>query len=509
MKYIIKIKLFVIISAFVSLNAFSVTYNQQQNDTEKGGRFQKTLDYYRNNPQKYKAACFLIDNMNCHFSQTYHWVNAKRQTVSFNEFDYSTYEDAVEAFNKISSVQKLTPVEFTTPDFTTVKSDYLIDNVETAFVAYRSKWAKNLSFEMFCEYILPYRIMDEPLTNWRNSYSKFFEKSFKRCEALKVRDICTLLSNEYKSWFSDIFNLNLKKENQHVLSAQQILFRRQGYCEDMANWGVFMLRSLGIASTVDYTPFWATSTGGHFWQVAFDENGKEIPFFMGDDTPAEFFIRREPSKVLRITFSEQPQTIASRVDTAIIPAGFLRMKNLIDVTEKYWKTFNFSFALNRKFVNEKVVYLSVFNGAKWRIVWWARNNNGKPIFEKMTCGVVYLPMVYKTAKEIPAAAPLLLKPDGKVEILQASTGKLKRIIIPQKQNYLIFRENAKYSLYYWDRSGKWQLLGTKIPETTINPFTTLIFDNVPSNALYVLIPQYSQGKERPFTVDDSGNINYW
>ena len=79
----------------------------------------------------------------------------------------------------------------------------------------------------------------------------------------------------------------------------------------------------------------------------------------------------------------------------------------------------------------------------------------------------------------------------------------------QRTNYLLFRPNTKYKLYFWDKSGKWNYIGQKNSAIQIKPNDVLIFENAPSNALYLLIPEHSKGKERPFTIDDNGIINYW
>jgi len=127
----------------------------------------------------------------------------------------------------------------------------------------------------------------------------------------------------------------------------------------------------------------------------------------------------------------------------------------------------------------------------------------------MSCGVVYLPMVYKSGKEIPASDPYLLKPNGTIEQLKADKISRRQVIIEQKINYLIFRASANYTLYYWDNTGKWISLGTKTSGPIITPHTHLHYDNAPSNALFILIPEYSGGKERPFTVDNNGRIFWW
>jgi hypothetical protein len=127
----------------------------------------------------------------------------------------------------------------------------------------------------------------------------------------------------------------------------------------------------------------------------------------------------------------------------------------------------------------------------------------------MACGVVYLPMIYKNGKEIPASDPYILMSNGTVEKLKTDKTHLRKITIEQKKNYLIFRAKASYTLYYWDTTGKWISLGSKTPGALIFPNTYLQYENTPFNALFILIPEYSEGKERPFTIDNNGKINWW
>ena len=60
-------------------------------------------------------------------------------------------------------------------DIQTVDSAYLCENIEWAFkVREEQPWSKNVSFEDFCRYILPYRVGDETLPVWREKYYREF-----------------------------------------------------------------------------------------------------------------------------------------------------------------------------------------------------------------------------------------------------------------------------------------------------------------------------------------------
>ena len=59
-----------------------------------------------------------------------------------------------------------------------ITSEYLINNIELAFKVWMEQpWGKNISFDVFCEEILPYRVGKEPLENWREKVLIAFPES--------------------------------------------------------------------------------------------------------------------------------------------------------------------------------------------------------------------------------------------------------------------------------------------------------------------------------------------
>lgn len=61
-----------------------------------------------------------------------------------------------------------------------------------------------------------------------------------------------------------------------------------------------------------------------------------------------------------------------------------------------------------------------------------------------------------------------------------------------------------YELRYWSDNGRWEVLGIK--EAAVN---SLVFDNVPKGAL-LWLHDYTRGwDERPFLIDDNGNVEWW
>ena len=57
-------------------------------------------------------------------------------------------------------------------DIRIIKSDFLIRNIDDAFYRWKhGKWARHLTFDQFCEYLLPYKVEElQPLDNWRERF---------------------------------------------------------------------------------------------------------------------------------------------------------------------------------------------------------------------------------------------------------------------------------------------------------------------------------------------------
>lgn len=54
-------------------------------------------------------------------------------------------------------------------DTDVIDADYLAENIEYAFKSWSLPWAKDVSFEDFCRYILPYKMGNEEPERWRQA----------------------------------------------------------------------------------------------------------------------------------------------------------------------------------------------------------------------------------------------------------------------------------------------------------------------------------------------------
>ena len=63
-------------------------------------------------------------------------------------------------------------------DARTLTADYLIRNIDEALAVWDRPWNRHLSFNEFCEWILPYRVSGEVPEEWRTLYRERFLNLF-------------------------------------------------------------------------------------------------------------------------------------------------------------------------------------------------------------------------------------------------------------------------------------------------------------------------------------------
>lgn len=499
---------------FFTINCKNADENRWPNKIETvlnnfGGnrlKFEQVLTHYHNSGDslKFKAACFLLGHINTHYSKGMVWVDTTGRAVDFNELDYNSFDESLAAFDTLKAVTAgINAKAIVYRDADTLSASFLIDNIENAFKAWQYPWNRELPFVDFCEYILPYRVSTEPVQEWRKAY---FEKNNRLLSQLKNSGLdyeaCELINNSVSSSFFSTYNIGKRQEPIPLLGPLNLLHRMQGDCADLVNYTAYCMRSMGIPATVDFVPYWGTSSGRHFWNVTLDENGKPNYFMGGKENPGEYAIYKELPKVYRITYQEQPGCIGAKINNDSIPDDMLKMANLKDVTSKYVKTTGLELDLGVKHAGQ-AVFLCVHNNLKWKPVCGEiANSAGRVHFKDIGCGIIYLPMVLKNMKFYPVDYPYCINHSGKIERKIPDREVKQQLVMNEEEGYLIYRPGKIYKLYYWDN--KWRMLKREIYKNG----NKLIFNNIPKNSVLVMIPEYTWGKERPFTIGDNSRI-WW
>lgn len=131
------------------------------------GEMEKVLFHFKNdpNPLKYRAAKFLIENMPYHHS--YEGTEIEKYDSAYLEmaaapiqFRDSVFKQLMENVDR-KSMQGI-------PDIRSLKADYLIKVIDEACdIWHASTWHKEYDESIFFDYVLPYRLLTEPISDWR------------------------------------------------------------------------------------------------------------------------------------------------------------------------------------------------------------------------------------------------------------------------------------------------------------------------------------------------------
>jgi len=223
---------------------------------ENRSELEKVLKKYAAHPGdslKYRSAVFLIENMPGHHSYEGGGVSAYRDYFRALKASKSAPGTILDSMAKIYGPFDLKRNERKS-DIETIDSAYLCQNIELAVEAWqKSPWAKHYGFDTFCEYILPYRIGNEPLTDWRSvfrdEYASILDSvgSSSPIEAAKIlRDSVIARSGQPR------FTMTRPPGYPTIdaLTSRQM----SGACDDLTQFTISLFRAFGIAASEDRIP---------------------------------------------------------------------------------------------------------------------------------------------------------------------------------------------------------------------------------------------------------------
>lgn len=472
----------------------------------------KVLQHYKktNEKLKYEAACFLIGNMEFKYSYEQNFISNDDKSIYIN---YSKYPDTQSARKGIDSIRMLPNFKFekTTvdPDYKKIQADYLIENIDQAFYLWKNvEWSKHLSFNQFCESVLPYRVLNEPLNNWRD---KLYDKYGYLNDIFKdstVSGICTYLNGGLNDSivFWPAYSVS---NNQQIVDS--IFNTKKGKCPDLTILSTSALRAIGIPVLVDMCLYWGNSGFGHIWNRLIVEDGSTIRFNSIDKTkpPGKYPNDAKMPKVFRLTYKTQDDCLFYLIQNKEdIPKEFLK-NNIIDVTHEYTNTGNIKIHLEvPPLQEEKYAYLCVFNYGEWKPVYWGKINKDSVQFTNMGKNILYMPMYYRNKTFLPAGSPFIFNDIKNLTFLNPIytdsiiAFKNYSTRVGDSKKFLKFNREENLTVKYWD--GKWKKLnGYKIVDSL------LLSKTIPKNCLYIIEPENPDFYFiRPFIIKNGQQVYF-
>lgn len=402
------------------------------------GELERVLDHYRDDYLKLEAAKFLIENMCGHSSYQGNEIDEYYDAVDsvLQEKHGILIHELVEEMNTVG--RRFARQYRMTCDLKVITADYLIENIECAFEQWEhGSWSTHLSFEDFCEWILPYKVVElQPLDGWRTYLKNRFDEgvdNLKYCYMYKKSAVwatCRINSNLKDSIRPDI-------RGNEMLPVHRLSTKLQmpfGICQDYVEIAAAVLRSEGVPVAIDFTPQWPFREIGHSWNVVLANSGKPIPFGGVESNPGNpHKLDEKMAKVYRNTYAVNPDLEKLHKNEQCVPGNF-RTLCIKDVTSEYMETSDVEVKVDRG--AGKYIYLAIFDNKAWNPVAFAEVCHGKALFRNLGRDVLYLPVAYQNYTVTPLGNPFVLTSKGEV-----------RQIIPQKETMDEMVLYRKYPLF--------------------------------------------------------------
>ncbi len=385
----------------------------------------EVLNYYSHtnaDSLKYKAACFLIENMIYHnYSNRAKYVDPQRykiwdclDSLYYKRTLYYTGEQIripkirnyiSSYFYSLSDLLGFCQLDSTIietgvfRDIKDIKAEFLIEHINNAFTVWHSSaFARNLTFDEFCEYILPYSSV--------NGASNFVSGNF-----LNKRFGKYLLKTQYGDFQHFIHQYQAYQNSlwpcfSHLPCKKSIgvmdifsLFD----CVSTSSNACNIFRACGLPTVVDYTIRFKEYQGRHFHCVSLDTLGKwhrYDPLVPQLDTINP--IRKESLNFYRNTYAAQKYTpYFLKSPNEYIPNEF-NTPCIKDVTNTVYETTILKLPFTEQ-TNNNVAYLAVFDAENKHgilpVTWGEINKtNSEAIFQHVLYNTLYFPIYYSKSE---------------------------------------------------------------------------------------------------------------
>jgi len=456
-----------------------------ENALQKAGanrpEMEKVLTHYPSSSLQHEAAKFLIENMDekfhyegAQYDRFLHFIDSISPLCRYSD----DYKHALDSFLKANKT--LVGETVKVYDIQILKADYLIRNIDHAFSTYHTAgWNKNISFEDFCEYILPYKIGTEIPEQYRE---EFYQK-YGQWLTVGPADMRSITDSVLKRTSAQKMDIIIFPGFVPDFSISQLQKIRGGTCRETSYEAIYVLRSLGIPIAYDFTPQWPNRGIGHSWaallirpDTAIDFEGA-ISSVTGDHLKLSNTIRI--AKVYRRTYSKQAESLLMQHGDEPIPVS-LSDAYCKDVSSTYFKCIDIPVTLSQP-TDNKFAYLCVFDNQSWNPIAWTHISSGKAVFTNMGKPVIYLPAICNKTGLQPCADPIMVDSTGAIHTLVSNGEVLQTIHL-----------NRKYPVFDWWNTRTALLQGSEFQAANKSDFSDAVtvynIDNIPEMTYQTVIP---------------------
>ncbi len=356
-----------------------------------------------------------------------------------------------------------------TPDKDYITQEYLEHQTGLAFAALREAgWNSSVSFEDFCEYILPYKLGTEVADNWRDTLYRFHRKLVAAHPELDNLDSLYLYHkrNTYNALDKEVRLTEFYPAEDNF---SWLNFSQEGDCSSRCRYMIYYLRAAGVPATYDHIPAWGNRPYSRHAYVGLANRKQQVKtllentndprnqvndlnatvtdtflyVFPENEMPPGLSVQYEKTipKIYRETWTAQEKMIRlhKKVSGEEIYAKLVK-PNMTDVTGQYLRTAEVAVRGNM-FSRHKIAYLAVFDRSGWMPVAYSEFNwFGKAVFRQMGKNIVYMPMNMENGRPVAVGNPFILDNNGEKKLLQPDYEKRADLHLIRK--YPLFAYSA-------------------------------------------------------------------
>lgn len=403
----------------------------------------EVINYYKTEQQdslKLEAARFLIENMPGHGTVWSEAIDSFRQKVTTSDSlvdmkVMNAWWDELEKNDK--------PVM--QADVRHLKAEFLIKEIDKAFEIWQSvPWKGEVSSDLFCKYVLPYRFSTELLVDgWRDSLFNAYFPLVKEAKTTK---------EAFEIVHDTIWKRLLSSSSHfpHIIDVVAMQHQRKAMCMQRCVALGAVMRALCIPAAIDNIGRWANySNNGHAWAALIAKEGTysifedeweakinnridatifEIDYPIAEDYPLATDFKKKYSKIWRSTYQRNEHIGADAVEWEAMQQFINPF--WVDVSADYGLVGEIS--LSTEDVTSETVYLCTYStGRGWMPVDYGKFEDRKLRFTSLGDSVLYAVVEYKEGKLIPLANPFLLTKHSQIEIIPDATN-MRTVVLKRK-----------------------------------------------------------------------------
>ena len=403
------------------------------------------VEGYRNEPLKQKAALFLIDNLVFHGG-----AEGKARNSIYKMYEIYSSDKRLNPTQVKDSVKHLYG-NWNTNDLNIISdvkinSQLLKNNIEFAFKIWNEcPWKSSITFDTFCEYVLPYRIGNEELTYWRENvfhqYKPLFDKLKRDPKARDIKYAAQMVLDTLVSQPSRF----TEEISTNIYPGPNIVNWHVGSCLDLTVMTVYVFRALGLPCTIDMMLMRGDNNVPHYWNTTIDGSGKEWFFSLLYtkhllESPTTYW--NPKGKVWRMTFSlnEAMAKDFGIPQDKVHPSFSYPL--MVDVTAHYAGNQDWGIHIPRnKFIrsyaDNELIYLCLSSRLNWIPVDYGHIRNDSVNIKDAEGGVVYTLATYNGENMKPLTEPFLLERKKNITHFFSPSKEIRTITLLHKFNLFI------------------------------------------------------------------------